>query len=285
MAGKSKPAAPSDPVDISSDVEDAPIAADGPAIGSRTKYVIKHMFTPTQLHKVSQLFRKAVYSKPDIPSKKKAVMAVLYHGLDYPDSSIADKIRYHQHCGDWCYFIQWQDSDQPLEDLRKTTTKDSQGNVIPWTGGVYANLDLQYPDAFNKLKAIFENQLASEGLLSRTQKAVTQNSNESSHQKVWNMVKKCKKHKYTRINFACMHVVTENNFGKQKASLFHKMGGMTLDAKILLKNSDKASIRVAKRRYELKDSGVRQNRKKTCYTSRGEEAYSPGGEDVSDGDI
>ena len=94
-------------------------------------------------------------------------------------------------------------------------------------------------------------------------------------------LKNQKKHKYDRINFACMHVIMEQNFGKEKSSLFHQMGGMTYDAKNLLKNLDKESVRVAKRRYELNETGVRQNRKKRCYKARGEGAYSPGGEHVS----
>ena len=43
------------------------------------------------MNRISQLWRKAVYSKPDIPSKKTAVIAVLYHNLDHPDPSLPDK--------------------------------------------------------------------------------------------------------------------------------------------------------------------------------------------------
>ena len=258
---------------------DAAAPANIPARGRATKYIIKHMFTPAKLHKVSQLYRKAVYSHTDIPSKKKAVMAVLYHGLDHPGSSLDDKIRYHQHCGDWCDFVKWLDTDQPLEDFRKSTTKDPKGNIIPWTGGVYANLDHDFPDAFKQLEAIFMT-LGNDVLMARTSTIATQNINESAHQKLWNICNKFKKHTFARYLFACRHVLMEHNFGKERASLLHKLGGMTYDTKNNLKNADKESIRVAKRKHEMLETGARQNRKKSSYTPREGDAYVPGGEDL-----
>ena len=77
----------------------------------------------------------------------------------------------------------------------------------------------------------------------------------------------------------------DHNFGKEKASLFNILGGMNYDAKNTLRNADKASIAVAKRKQEVLETGARQGRKKKAYIphereARGEEAYDPGGEDL-----
>ena len=270
-------AAPPAVVDATSpNVEDPVITAGTPATGRR-KYIIKPMFTPIKLYKVSQLYRKAVYDNVEIPAKKKAVMAVLYHTLDHQESSLEDKVRYHQHCGDWCYFVQWQNTDEPLEDFKKTTTKDTSGNIVPWTGGVYAKLDIDYPDAFKKLENFFVG-LGNDELMSRTTTVATQNINESVHQKLWCLCRKSKKHTCPRYNFACEHVAMEHNFGKVKASLYNIIGGMNYDARNSLQQNDKDSIGVAKRKHDISETGARQNRKKRMYNPQA--AYNPGGEDL-----
>ena len=101
------PTASPDAENSSPDDEDAVVSQNRPVTGRGTKKIIKHMFISQKLHHVSQRYKLAVYPHPDIPSKQKAVMAVLFHELDHPDSTIEDKIRYHQYCGAWCEFVQW----------------------------------------------------------------------------------------------------------------------------------------------------------------------------------
>ena len=71
----------------------------------------------------------------------------------------------------------------------------------------------------------------------------------------------------------------QHNFGKEKASLLYKLENMTYDAKNTLKNLDKDSVRSAKRKHEVLETGQRHNRKKRSYTPYETEAYFPGGED------
>ena len=106
--------------------------------GKKKKYMIKHFFTVTNCNRISQEYKLAVYNNNSkgIPAQTKAVKAVLYHNLDHPDSTLADKIRYHQYCGeDWCDFRIWEGSDKPLEDYKRTTKKDEKGKIVKWEGG------------------------------------------------------------------------------------------------------------------------------------------------------
>ena len=68
-----------------------------------------------------------------------------------------------------------------------------------------------------------------------------------------------------------------HNFGKEKGSLFDIFGGMTYDTRNNLKNADKASIRVAKRKHQVLSTGARHNRKKRIFTPRQGQAYVLGG--------
>ena len=112
--------------------------------------------------------------------------------MDNQRVTLRDKVKYHQHCGDWCGFIKWHSTDQPLEDYKKLTTKDKKGKEIPWTGGVYPKMEKDFPHAFKELEAIFDN-LGNPELMARTLTMATQNSNESVHLKVWNYCRKGKK--------------------------------------------------------------------------------------------
>ena len=78
-----------------------------------------------------------------------------------------------------------------------------------------------------------------------------------------------------------------HNFGKEKVSLYHILGGMTYDTHSDLKYADRESIRVAKRKHEVLESGARSGHRKkiNCKQSQGGNyvpAYVPGGEDLED---
>ena len=115
-------------------------------------------------------------------------------------------------------------------------------------------------------------------------KKATQNNNESIHSKLWTLCAKHKKHCLDRYIFCCQHVVMSHNWGKEKISLYHILGGMTYETRNDLKNADKESIRVAKRKHEVTATGARTHRKKKVYKhSHGEgvvPAYAAGEEDL-----
>ena len=144
------PSASKDPVDTAVPVNNT---TTGPSNRGKSKYIIKHMFTSQICHQVSQLIRKNVYDHVGIPEKQKSVKAVLYHNLDHPDSTVDEKDHYHQYCGDWCWYKEYLDSGRPLGDYQKTTTKRN-GEIVAWTGGYYAKMDKEFPDAFEKLVSI-----------------------------------------------------------------------------------------------------------------------------------
>ena len=56
-----------------------------------------------------------------VDEKTEAVKSVLYHNLDHPDSSLNEKIMYHQYCGSWCQFKQHVSLGKLPENLKKNT--------------------------------------------------------------------------------------------------------------------------------------------------------------------
>ena len=69
------------------------------------------------------------------------------------------------------------------------------GTEIPWKGGHYARLDLDYPDAFQGAQDIFET-IGCITLMKRYGRKVTQ---KSVHDKLWRKVLKFKRHTYHTV--------------------------------------------------------------------------------------
>ena len=150
----------------------------------------------------------------------------------------------------------------PPEAYIRLTDRNKDGSLKPWTGGYYARLDLDYPDAFKDVQDIFEN-IGCITLMKRCAKKVTQNLNESLHSKLWRRVLKFKKHGKKRYKFACFMTVLVHNFGHEKGSLLHCLESMTKPAELELRQKDRDSIRVAARQHIVTDGGRRtRNRRK-----------------------
>ena len=102
--------------------------------------------------------------------------------------------------------------------------------------------------------------------MERCKRKVTQNLNESTHAKLWRKVLKFKKHTKPRYRFACIMVMMEHNFGHDKGSLLHCLAAMTKPAEKDLKNKNKDSIYVAKRKHKVIPGGARtKHRTKSTY--------------------
>ena len=132
-------------------------------------------------------------------------------------------------------------------------------------------LDIEYPDAFIKVQNIFST-LGSEILMARCSKKFSQNINESVHSKLWRRVLKFKAHSAERYKFCCLQVYMEHNFGHYAGTLLHCLASMTRQAEIDLKQKDKESIRVAKRKHTLLPGGNRTKHRKKVNVTRTYEA-------------
>ena len=166
-------------------------------------------------------------------------------------------------------------SGNPPELFVRLYAKDHQGNQIPWTGGYYARLDKDYPDAFQGVQAIFDT-IGCLTLMKRCSKKVTQNLNESVHSKLWRKVLKFKKHTKPRYKFACVMVVMEHNFGHEKGSLLHCLAAMTKPAQKDLRYKNTESISVAKRQHKVIPGGARtKHRTKTRYRNTYDSGMEP----------
>ena len=264
-----------------------PAAKKGPAKkgtakkSKRSSYTMKAVhtyFTGLVCFAVSQLYRLAVYDNTEAGprAQSKAVKAVLWHELDRPDSTKEERDRYHEYCcPSWCPYKKWVTDGQPGESFVRLFTKDSQGKSIPWKGGYYARLDVDYPDAFQGVADIFDT-VGSLTLMNRCKKKVTQNLNESVHSKLWRKVLKYKFHRYGRYRFACVMVMMEHNFGRDKGSLLHCLASMTKPAQSDLRYKDKESINVASRKHNVVPGGAR-TKHRTKSSSKG---YDAGMEEI-----
>ena len=65
----------------------------GPGRGRAKKYIIKHYFDNKTCHALSQGYSQAVYNNIDkgVEGQSRAVMAVIWHQLDHPESTAAEK--------------------------------------------------------------------------------------------------------------------------------------------------------------------------------------------------
>ena len=155
----------------------------------------------------------------------------------------------------WCHYQQFVASSPPERYVR-LTDKAKDDTIIPWKGGYYARLDLDYPDAFQGVQDIFET-IGCITLMKRCAKKVTQNLNESVHSKLWRRVLKFKHHSKKRYRFACLMTVLVHNFGHEKGSLLHCLASMTKPVEQDLRYKDIESIRVANRKHKVTSGGQR----------------------------
>ena len=147
-----------------------------------TMKAIKTYFDKLVCFDVSQLYRRAVYDNTEAgpEAQSLAVKSVLWHNLDRPDATTEERKRYHEFCNSsWCDYQQWVASNPP-EFYVRLHDRAKDGTQIPWKGGHYARLDLDYPDAFQGVQDIFET-IGCITLMKRCGKKVTQNLNESVH--------------------------------------------------------------------------------------------------------
>ena len=161
--------------------------------GKKATYPLRKMFTWNRCFELSQKYKMAVYQNrvegPEAQSR--AVKAIVYHEQDYPGSSVEERKEFHQFCGIWCKFKLWESQGKPLGDFNRSK-KDIHGNDIVWEGGLLAKFKIDYAEAYNELKEVFE-ELGNHELMSRCSKALTQNINESVHSKLWRHCLKKKK--------------------------------------------------------------------------------------------
>ena len=205
---------------------------------------------------LSQLYKLAVYQNRErgTEAQSLAVMAVLHHEMDYPESTVDEKVEYHQLCGDWCDFKVWKSQNKPLEEFVREKKKNLQGIEIKWEGGILAKLKIEHAQAYNGLKEVFEK-LGNTELMSRCTQILTQNLNESLHARMWKHCLKHKPHGIDIYNFCAKHVVLAHNFGHYAASMHHILGSMTKAIQDTLKSDDIDSQQSAKRKYVLKEGG------------------------------
>ena len=225
----------------------------------RNIYKIKPIFAPTPMYRIQNKYRLAVYKHrqegPD--AQHRAVMSVVYHECDHPQTSLAQREWYHRYCDDGCGYQQWVKSGKSGETFSKKAYTDAQGKLHDWKHGTFAGLDTAYPLAFKQLVYIFDK-LGNRELMARCRTLRTQNANESIHSKIFNIVKKIKDHGSARFNFGCQQVMLDHNYGVLNASLLNCLGTMSTSARqghdYLVREGNRSSKRVygGKRTYESK---------------------------------
>ena len=132
---------------------------------------LKHCFTEAMQRKIGAKFRLAVYSHHVLADQKRAVMSVPWHELDYKESTLEQKEKYHSYCdrgtGSWCQYQAHCAAGQRPEDFVKDTTKElGSKDPVPWSHGMYAGMDCLYPQAWAELVYHFEA-LSCDELMSR----------------------------------------------------------------------------------------------------------------------
>ena len=260
-----------------------PIAPLKPDKKSKIIYPLRKLFSWPVCSDLSQRYRLAVYQNMEggPEAQSTAVKGVLFHEMDYPEASLLERETFHQYCGDWCAYKNWQNQDKPLENFIRETKRDFKGDEVKWEGGILANFQNKHADAFEELLVTFEK-LGNEELMSRCGKFLTQNINESVHAKMWKHCLKIKKHGIARYRFCAMHVVLVHNFGHYAGSLHHVLGSMTKTMQDTLQHDDIVSQRVCERKHELKKGGKKTHRVKKNTNSKNniEPTYEPGCEPI-----
>ena len=143
---------------------------------------------------------------------------------------------------------------------------------MPWKGGYYSRLDIDYPACFQGVRDIFDI-IGAVSVMRRCRRKVTQNLNESVHAKLWRKALKFKHHSKERYIFSCIQVVMEHNFGHEKGSLLNCLDAMSKPAQRMLRYKNTESIRVASRKHHVVPGGARtKNRKKTSCRNSSYEA-------------
>ena len=225
----------------------------------RNTYKIKPIFTPSPMYRIQSKYRLAVYKhRQEGPeAQHRAVMSVVYHECDHPQTSLAQREWYHRYCDDGCGYQQWVKSGKSGETYSKKSYTDAQGRLHDWKHGIFAGLDTAYPLAFKQLVYIFDR-LGNRELMARCRSLRTQNANESIHSKIFNIIKKIKDHGSDRFNFGCQQVMLDHNYGVLNASLLNCLGTMSSSARqghdYLLREGTRSSKRVyeGKRTWENK---------------------------------
>ena len=145
---------------------------------THTMFAVRTFFNNTVCFAVSQLYRMAVYqnTKAGPDAQSQAVTAVLWHELDRLDATCEERERYHDLCSpSWCPYQKWVTDGHDPEHYARVDKRDHQGKIVPWNGGHFARLDIDYPDAFQAVKDIFDV-IGCVTLMRRCRKKVTQNT-------------------------------------------------------------------------------------------------------------
>ena len=219
-------------------------------------YKIKPLFTSTKMYRIESKYKLAVYKhRHEGPeAQHRAVMSVLYHECDHPQTSLAQREWYHRYCDDGCGYQQWVRSGKPGENYAKKSYMDAQKQLHDWEHGNFAGVDTAYPSAFRQLVYVFDK-LGNRELMARCRTLRTQNANESVHSKVFNILKKIKDHGPARFKFGCQQVMLDHNYGVLNASLLNCLGTMSTSARVGHENLVKIGTRSSERVYERSKGG------------------------------
>ena len=180
--------------------------------------------------------------------QSRQVFAILFHELDHASTTDAQKLHYHQYCGDWCRFTRWIKAGNPVSGYSHDTSNWLDEKDKPWVRGIFAGIDFLYHDAFQELVDIFKT-IGNQDLMKRCSIRVTTNVCESAHARLHTVVKKSSHRGLPRITFAGQQIMLNSSFGHQKASLDCVLGTMSTLARKHLADKQKDSLRVAKRTH------------------------------------
>ena len=102
------------------------------------------------MYRIESKYKLAVYKhRHEGPeAQHRAVMSVLYHECDHPQTSLAQREWYHRYCDDGCGYQQWVRSGKPGENYAKKYYMDAQKQLHDWEHGNFAGVDTAYPSAF-----------------------------------------------------------------------------------------------------------------------------------------
>ena len=262
--------------------------------GKNKNRPIAHLFTMSVLNIIGAHYRLAVYSHDTLADQKTAVFSVPWHQLDFYGSTKDQKEHFHRYCDQGrasdCQFQSAKASGEDMDRWERTTAKRLTPNgieTVEWTNGVYAGLNFLYPQAFAELLYKFEA-LRSDELLIRCSRQATTNMNESMHQKVALLVKKCKAHNTPRIEFGVGSLMLSQNFGYEKASLLHALGWVNPHILKGLRFKDERSFESAARKHRLEAGTDHHHRRKESWQVIGEDGRRAGDRDRrenADGDV
>ena len=147
--------------------------------------------------------------------------------------------------------------------------KAGAGTIVPWPMGRHRPLNAKVASA---VKTVYER-LATDALLSRCLRGMTQNANESLHSQIW---QRCPKHTFAglgRVEIAMISAVANFNSGSSGLGHFMAAAGSKLNRITICRGQKRDSVRIAQAERRQSEAAKRRRLDIALATSRAQQEY------------